>query len=222
MASARFRLWQLLSPTLPIGAYAYSQGLEYAVSAAWVREEKDVEDWIEGQVKSVLGMLDVPVLARLYRAWSEGDTQALEYWSRLLLAARESGELLAEERNLGTALARLLLALGVERARAWCGASHTSYAAMFALGTWQWDIPVEEAAEAYVWTWCEKQVAAAVKLVPLGQTAGQRLLWQLADIIPQVVEQALGLKDEQIGGLAPGLGIASALHEIQYTRLFRS
>ncbi|MGH8658954.1 MAG: urease accessory protein UreF [Gammaproteobacteria bacterium] len=222
MASARFRLWQLLSPTLPIGAYAYSQGLEYAVGAAWVREERDVKDWIEGQAKSVLGMLDVPVLARLYRAWSEGDARALEYWSRFLLAARESSELLAEERNLGTALAKLLLALGVERARAWCGASHTSYAAMFALGTWQWDIPVEEAAEAYVWTWCEKQVAAAVKLVPLGQTAGQRLLWPLADIIPQVVERALVLKDEQIGGLAPGLGIASALHEVQYTRLFRS
>ncbi|MGH8602157.1 MAG: urease accessory protein UreF [Gammaproteobacteria bacterium] len=222
MASARFRLWQLLSPTLPIGAYAYSRGLEYAVSAAWVREEKDVQDWIEGQVKSVLGLLDVPVLARLYWAWSEGDARALEYWSRLLLAARESGELLAEERNLGRALARLLLALGVERARAWCTASHTSYAAMFALGAWQWDIPVKEAAEAYVWAWCEKQVAAAVKLVPLGQTVGQHLLWQLADIIPQVAEQALGLKDEQIGGLAPGLGIASALHEIQYTRLFRS
>ncbi len=222
MASARFRLWQLLSPTLPIGAYAYSQGLEFAVEAGWVREEKDTKEWIEGQVKSVLAVLDAPVFARLYRGWQESDAAALDYWSRLLLAARESSELLAEERNLGTALARLLLALGVEKAREWCAASHTSYAAMFALGAWHWDIPVEEAAEAYVWAWCEKQVAAAVKLVPLGQTAGQRLLLQLADIIPQAVEKGLDLKDEQIGGLAPGLGIASALHEVQYTRLFRS
>lgn len=222
MVSTPFHLWQLLSPTLPIGAYAYSQGLEYAIEANWIENEKDAQDWIEGQAKSVLGLLDVPVFVRLYRAWANQNTPEVEYWSRLLLAARESSELLAEDRNLGTSLARLLLALGAEKARAWCSASYTSYAAMFALGAWQCDIAMEEAAAAYVWAWSEKQVAAVVKLVPLGQTAGQRLLWQFADIIPQVVEHALLLKDEQIGGLAPGLGIASALHEVQYTRLFRS
>jgi urease accessory protein len=109
----------LLSPTLPIGATPIRR------------------DWVEGQLRAVLGMLDVPVPARLYRAWAEDDTRRLEYWSRLLLAARESRALLVEDRNLGAALANLLLGLGVDEARAWCGASHTSFAAMLALGAWR-------------------------------------------------------------------------------------
>jgi urease accessory protein len=81
---------------------------------------------------------------------------------------------------------------------------------------------LNEIAQGYLWMWCENQVAAAVKLVPLGQTAGQKMLLALADVIPAAVETGLQLNDDAIGMSAPGLGIASALHESQYSRLFRS
>ena len=221
-SKARLRLWQLISPALPIGAYAYSRGLEYAVSAGWVRNEIDAAAWIEGQLTHVFESLDVPVFARLYRAWQEDDEGALAYWNSFLLASRESAELLAEDQYLGSALARLLIDLGIEDAGAWQVAERPSFATLFALGAERWDVELPQATEAYAWVWSEHQVAAAVKLIPLGQTAGQRMLSRLADVIPEAVQSGLTLGDDAIGGVAPGLGIASALHEGQYTRLFRS
>lgn len=218
----RLRLWQLMSPALPVGAYAYSRGLEYALSAGWLRDEAEISAWIEGQLTHVLSSLDVPVLARLYRAWQQHDTKALDEWSAFLLAARESSELLAEDRYLGGALARVLVGLGITEARPWCGSKQASFATLFALATARWGVPLSEAAQAYVWVWCENQVSAAIKLVPLGQTTGQRLLARLADRIPAAVEHGLASSDEAIGGFCPGVAMASALHERQYSRLFRS
>jgi Urease accessory protein UreF len=221
-SSPRLRLWQLISPALPIGAYAYSRGLEYAVSAGWVRDEGDAGAWIEGQLTHVLKTLDIPVFARLYQAWHTDDKVALDYWSCFLLAARESAELLAEDQHLGMALARLLVELGIEDARPWQGSKRASFAALFALAVERWGADLTEAAEAYTWVSSEQQIAAAVKLIPLGQTAGQRILSRLVEVIPEAVQSGLALTEDEIGGLAPGVGIASALHEVQYTRLFRS
>jgi urease accessory protein len=218
-AEARLWLWQLLSPALPIGAYAYSRGLEYAVGAGWVRDEAAALQWIGGQLRHSVSGLEVPVLARLYRAYAAGDPEGVEYWNGWLLAARESAELRAEDRCLGAALARLLCDLGIEGAGP---PTRPSFAAAFALATQRFGIALEEAALAYAFVWCEQLVAAAVKLIPLGQTAGQRLLLGLGAMIPDVVRGGLALEDEDIGANAPGLGIASALHETQYTRLFRS
>jgi urease accessory protein len=218
MAEARLWLWQLLSPALPIGAFAYSRGLEYAVQAAWVRDEAAALQWIGGQLRHSVSGLEIPVFARLYRAYAAGDSDGVGYWNGWLLATRESAELRAEDRCLGAALARLLCDLGIEDARQ----PGTSFAAAFALATQRFGIALEEAALAYAFVWCEQLVAAAVKLVPLGQTAGQRLLLGLGAMIPDVVRGGLALGDEDIGANAPGLGIASALHETQYTRLFRS
>ncbi|MGH8508731.1 MAG: urease accessory protein UreF [Gammaproteobacteria bacterium] len=221
-AKARLRLWQLISPALPVGAYAYSRGLEYAVSAGWVCNDFDAAEWIEGQLTHLFESLEVPVFARLYRAWQDGDEGALAYWNSFLLAARESAELLAEDQYLGDALARLLTDLGIEDAGAWRIAKRPSFATLFALGAERWDIELPEAAEGYTWVWGEHQIAAAVKLIPLGQTAGQRILSRLAEVIPEVVRFGLALADDAIGGVAPGVAIASALHEGQHTRLFRS
>lgn len=220
--AARLRLWQLISPALPVGAYAYSQGQEYAVQCGWVRDEATAAAWITGQVTHSLAALDIPVLARLYAAWQEGDMAALRRWCRFLLAARESAELLAEDRHLGASLARILADLDVTEAKAWQGDKDASFAAMFALAATRWGIPLREAAEGYLWAWCENQVAAAIKLVPLGQTAGQRMVSRVIPCIQDAVERGLRAEDDDIGATAPGVGIASALHETQYTRLFRS
>ena len=219
---ALLRLLQLASPALPVGAFAYSAGLEYAVHAGWVRDEEGARDWILGLLANTLSALDVPVLARLYSAWQAEDPAAVRQWSDFLLAARESRELLEQERQVGTALARLLRDLDIPEAGASVAETNACFAAMFALAAVRWRIPINDAVLGYLWSWCEGQVAAAVKLVPLGQTAGQRILSRAVAAIPKAAERGLALTDEDIGGSAPGLAIAGSRHETQYSRLFRS
>ncbi len=219
---ARLRLWQLISPALPVGAFAWSQGQEYAVESGWIRDEAGAAAWIGGLLRHALAQQDVPVFARCHAAWQHNDAEAAAHWNRRLLAMRESAELREEDRQLGAALARLLTDLGVEEAEAWTAGAPVSFACMFALAAAHWRVPLEEAAQGYLWAWCENQVAAAIKLIPLGQTAGQRLLSELIDHIPAAAARGLEVTDEDIGFSAPGVALASALHETQYTRLFRS
>jgi urease accessory protein len=216
------RLMQIVSPALPIGAYAYSHGLEYAVSAGFVRDEMGTRDWILGIMEHAVSALDVPVLARLYRAWQTQDEGAVSYWNGFLNAARESAELQSEDSHLGRALARLLADQGISEARAWASNPSTCLATAFALAAVRWQIDLHDAASGYVFSWCENQVAAALKLVPLGQTAGQRILTGAIARIVAAVERGLDLEDDAIGLSAPGLAIVSILHETQYSRLFRS
>jgi urease accessory protein len=216
------RLLQLASPMLPVGAYAYSQGLEWAVESGWVHDENSATDWIGGVLGTGPARLEVPVLARLYRAWEKGDTARVHEWSRHLDAARESGELQAEARQLGESLAVLLAQLGVEAAHDWKEVEYAGFPTLFALAAVRYRVPLPETALGFLWAWCENQVAAAMKLVPLGQAAGQRILSALIERLPAAAEYGLALGDEAIGALAPRLAIASARHETQYTRLFRS
>lgn len=220
--TALLRLMRLTSPALPVGAYAYSQGLEWAVEQGWVRDEASAGGWMQGVLSHTLCQLDIPVLARLYAAWQRQDEQALEYWSAFLAASRESAELQCEDRQLGMALARLLGESGMAEAEKWTMHPRASFANLFALATLRWEIALPEACLGYLWAWSENQAAAAMKLVPLGQNAGQRLLVRVITIIPGVVQGGLRVEDDGIGAFAPGLALASARHETQYTRLFRS
>jgi urease accessory protein len=216
------RLLQLVSPALPIGAFAYSQGLEAAVTAGWVRDEGSARDWIRGLLDASLAALDLPVLARLHAAWGAGDGAAVERWNALLLASRATAELAAEDRHLGAALARLLDGLGVGGAAPFAPRTDVAHATMFALAAVRWDVPARAACEGFAFAWAEAQVSAAVRLVPLGQSSGQRALLALGDAVPAAAARALALDDDGIGAAAPGLAIASARHETQYSRLFRS
>jgi len=213
---------QLVSPTLPVGAYAYSGGLEAAIAAGWVSDAAQARDWIGGVLEHNLCGLDVPVLQRMYRAWQQDDVEAVRSWSRFLAASRESAELLAEDRQMGQALARLLVSMDIESAHDWINGRHSSWVAMFSLAAVRWGIAERDAQLGYLWSWCENQVAAAVKLVPLGQTAGQQILAWCGERIPVRVDGSRDLQDEEIGQLAPALAIGSAQHEQQYSRLFRS
>lgn len=221
-AIATLRLWQLISPALPVGAYAYSQGMEYATESGWIRNETDARQWIMGIMSHTLARLDIPVLARLYNAWQNNELSMVNKWNNFLLASRESSELKNEDIHLGTALRQLLVDLQTPAAVQWPIDEASSFANMFALAAAHWRVPLRDTSMGYLWAWTENQVAAAVKLVPLGQTAGQRILSAAVETIPDLMETGLGLVDEDIGALAPGLAIASALHETQYSRLFRS
>ena len=222
-AAPLLSLLRLSSPALPVGAYSYSQGMEYAVEAGWVSDQSSALHWIKGSLETGLARLDLPVLLRLLRAWRSVDHHTLWDWSRWLLACRESRELRDEDAQMGAALARLLRDLGIEPADKLCDrAAPVSYALAYALACSAWQIDEHSAVTGYAWAWCENQVAAAVKLVPLGQTAGQRLLSALIETIRELPQRALQVTDDQIGGSLPGLAIASARHETQYSRLFRS
>jgi urease accessory protein len=207
---------------LPLGAYAYSHGLEAAVQQGWIDDEASAGDWIAGVMKTSLGAVDVPILTRLYSAWQQTDQTQILYWNQRLGAFRESGELSAEDRHFGRALARLVRDLGVIAATPWANRGDTAFATIFALSAVAWHIPLRDMAQGYLWAWAENQVTAGMRLVPLGQTGAQRILVRLMDIIPVVVESSMQLAEEEIGQCTPGLAIASAHHELQYSRLFRS
>lgn len=216
------RLLQLASPMLPVGAYAYSEGLEYAVQAGWVHDEASARDWIIGLLEHSLARLDVPMFARAYAAWFDADEHRARAVSAWLLACRETAELRAADRHQGQALARVLAHLGDDGAHGWMRDADASFAALFARAAVRWQIPVQPAATALLWSWCENISAAAMKLVPLGQSAGQRLLFEAGSRIPALCAAGVTLQDDAVGGGAPGLAIASARHEQQHTRLFRS
>ena len=220
VSSSSMRLWQLISPTLPIGAYAYSAGLEYAVEAGWLHDERSAAAWILGQLQNNLSRLDVPVLLRCYDAWQSHQLDQVAHWNQLLLALRESAELRQEDRHLGAALNKVLMGLDVAIPE--LPVEHLAYVTVFAFACQHWRIEKREAARGFLWSWCENQVAAAIKLVPLGQTSGQRIMSEAISVIDGAMHKAQQCQDEDIGLLAPGLAIASALHETQYTRLFRS
>jgi urease accessory protein len=187
-----------------------------------VYDEASAAGWIGGVLDAGPAQLDVPVLARLYRAWENDDLAQVHHWSRTLDAARESGELQAEAHQLGESLAVLLTQLGVEAAQPWKEVEYAGFPTLFALAAVHYRVPLPETALGFLWAWCENQVAAAIKLVPLGQTAGQRILSLLIGQLPAAAERGLALSDNEIGMLAPRLAIGSARHETQYTRLFRS
>jgi urease accessory protein len=216
------RALQLASGTLPVGAYAYSQGLEWAVEAQWVSNEQTLNSWLCDQLTGTIATSDLPVLLRLHAAARDDDIALMDDWSRVLIASRETSELIADDRARGKALARLLHDLGFEKARRWLDRDDTPFAALASVAAVAWEITYDDLAIAYCWGWLEAQVLAGVKLIPLGQVAGQRLLFELAAQIPQTIAYARELEDAEIGATLPLLALASSLHETQYTRLFRS
>ena len=189
--------------------------------ARWVVDEASALAWLRGVSAHAIAALDLPILARLYDAWSARDAAAVARCNAQLLAARETSELRAEDRHLGRSLARVLIELELSEAQPWLDAE-VSFATLFALAASRWRIARRDALGGYLWTWTENQVLAAVRLVPLGQSAGQRLLHQLIASMPGLCERALQLSDDEIGNSAVSQMLAASLHESQYTRLFRS
>lgn len=216
------RLLQLVSPGLPIGMYSYSQGLERAVEDGWIHNAEQTANWLQGLLQNGSSKVDLPILARIYDAWRQHDSSAIEHWSQILIACRETAELRAEDRQTGQALARLLINLEFPEALEWVKRADATLVTLFALAAARWEINKADAMAGYVWGWLENQVLCAVKLVPLGQVAGQKLLITLAGELPALVDRALSMRDDEIGGSCFGLALTSSRHEMQYSRLFRS
>jgi urease accessory protein len=201
-------LLQLASPTLPVGAYSYSQGLEAAIEVGVVTNAETARRWIA----DVLELSVLQMEAQVLRAQIAEPTQER---NDFFLATRETAELRAETLQMGQALAKLLPELGVA-----ITIENPAYPTAYALAVRHWAIEPGAAIVAYLWSWLENQVMAAVKAVPLGQTAGQKILLELGSRLQDLA--GTELPESSWSNFAPGLAYLSARHETQYSRLFRS
>ena len=213
-------LLYLSSPALPIGAFAYSGGLAAAIDLGWVTDETSLSGWMHGVLTQGLARLDLPALLRLHDAATNSDANRFEHWNETVLASRETAELVNEELHLGKALWRLLRDQRLLPAMAL--PKEPGYVAMFALAASILGVDAISAVHGLAWSWAENQTAVACKTIPLGQTAGQRVLLALMPEISRVAAHAATTSDDDIGSSLPGLALASCLHETQYSRLFRS
>lgn len=200
------RLLQLASPTLPVGAYSYSQGLEAAVEAGVVHDAASAEAWIADALEFSLGRFEAPLLWRMLQGEALND---------LYLAGRETAELRAETLQMGHSLAKLMSELGLGSVPL----EEPAYPTVYAFAAARLALDREEALLAYLWSWLENQVMAAVKAVPLGQSAAQKILLSLGGRLEAIADAAPSVS---LGNFAPGLAMLSTLHETQYSRLFRS
>lgn len=225
-ASSLLALLHISSPALPVGAFAYSQGLEYALDSGWCNDRHDVQQWIEESFEFGLGQLDLPLYLRLYRAWQAKDAERVNYWNQLLLSFRETKELYLEDVQVGGAYAQWHLGQcqeqDSERQPLLDMCPQPSVVAMSSLAAFIAGIDEQTALLGFAWSWAENQIACASKAMPMGQTDGQKILQQLIPLLTRVCAEAEQIGDDQIGTGLMGLAMASSLHEQQYSRLFRS
>lgn len=223
-AASLLQLIWLASPALPVGGFSYSEGLESAVDTARVATESEATDWLADQLHLTLARADLPVLARAISAWRTDDHAALHALNRWLLQTRETSELRAQTVQMGRSLLEWLRnhdGMAPAQLQA-CAALEPSYPIAFALAAASTQAPVRDCLLAYAFGWAENMMQAAIKAVPLGQSAGQRILARLAVEIPAAVDAACQLPEAAWQAFSPMLAILSSQHETQYSRLFRS
>jgi len=219
-SSALLRILQLSSPSLPIGAYAYSQGVEPAVHTKLIQNDTEALAWLKLVLNENVALNDMSIIVHAYQAWKKEDKAVLHELSVLSSGIRETAELKQEDKHLALALMRLAEPLEVPFPEAFDRLN--SYPMVYARFCQYWKIPLQEALTAFAWSWVENQVAAMIKLVPLGQTQGQKMMLAMDEFILQSVERATSNPYEGIGASLPNLAILSSQHESQYSRLFRS
>lgn len=214
-------LLRLVSQGLPVGGFSYSRGLEAAVHAGWVRDGLTARDWILGTLLANVAQLDGALFWRMAQAMEAGAHDRFRMANARLAAGRESREFQLEDRRLAEALMRLLDDLGVPAIPS-CRTRELTFAGAFALAAHHWRIAPAAGLSGLLWIYVEGQVNAAMRLVPLGHTAGQRILIEAVEAIERAGARARAIRDHEIGSLSPALAMASAWHETQYSRLFQS
>ncbi len=219
------RLLQLASPTLPVGAYSYSGGLEYAIEDGLVTDARSAETWLRDVLDFSLGSFEAPLMWRMSGAMVQDDYAVLARWNTFFRSGRETAELRTETLQMGHALGVLLKDLpfcSADELARLHGIGALTFPAAYAFAAHHMRVDRHCALVAYLWSWLENQVMAALKAVPLGQSAGQRMLASIGADLPEVAQRATELGDDELTNFAPGLAIASCRHETQYSRLFRS
>lgn len=216
-------LLQLSSPVLPVGAYSYSEGLETLVATKIINDRLSLKHWIEQELNYGAIRLEVAVMYRAYQNTNNGDLAALKYWNAWLSAARETEELRLQSWQMGRSLLRLIGELHPEAKTIVDSIGNPcNYAIAFGIAAAQGQINSLAAVLGYLHSWATNLINAGVKLIPLGQTAGQQLLLDLYKNIENVAHKIIALKDDELSSCGWGLALASMTHETEYSRLFRS
>jgi urease accessory protein len=220
-ASSLLQLIWLASPALPIGGFSYSEGLEAGVESGELASEASAANWIADQLHLSLARADLSIVAQAIAAWRSGDVARLHALNAWVLQTRESAEFLLQTEQMGRSFVEWLKLHHADVAARFDGMSIT-YPVAFAFAASRTDAGVRDSCLAFAFGWAENMTGAAVKCVPLGQSAGQRMLGRLAQEIPAAVDLAIALPDDARQAFSPMLAIHSARHETQYSRLFRS
>lgn len=224
-SAALLHLLQLASPSLPVGAYSYSQALEVAIENQSVRDEKSAGVWIVEHLHQVVAQFEAPILWRLLAAFAAADADRVGYWTDMFIAARDTAEFRAETIQMGYSLAKLLAELNIADAQLLAilqSQAEIPFPTALACAAVALSVPDESALLGALFSWAENQVLVCVKSVPLGQVSGQRLLLSLRPELEQAAITAQQLADDELSNWAPGLSILSMQHEVQYSRLYRS
>jgi urease accessory protein len=219
------RLLQLCSANLPVGGFSFSQGLEYAIDSGWINNDKETYDWVTLTLTEAIAPTDLAVMKRLYLALQHNDFAEFNQWNQLLIASRESNELRLADLAMGKALVRLLTLLtsiDTDQYQLILKQKNVSFVSAFTVAAYLFDLDLHYAQSGFCWAYIDNQIAAATKLVPLGQTQSQNLLFELTEQVEEAMIIANRVPDDGIGASLPHLAMASAWHETQYTRLFRS
>ncbi len=224
-------LLQLASPVLPVGAYSYSEGLETLVENGTIENKSSLKHWLEQELRYGAIRLEAAVMVRAYHLTQLGNIEALGYWNHWLSAAKETEELRQQSWQMGQSLMRLILEIQpVETQNSWrlqslanAVGKPCNFAIAFGLAAAHWEITSPDSALlGYLHSWAANLITAGIKLIPLGQTAGQQLLLELHTNLIYVAQEILALEDDELNSCGWGLALASIAHETQYTRLFRS
>ncbi|MBZ8179970.1 urease accessory protein UreF [Oscillatoria salina] len=221
--TALLNLLQLASSTLPVGSYSYSEGLEALVDSEIINNQDQFYLWLENELTYGAIRIETAVMLRSYDCLSKSDLTGLNSWNGWLSAARETKELRQQSWQMGQSLLELLISLQpslqflkdvIE--------DECNYAIAFGIAASYWQINVEATTIGYLYSWLNNTINSGVKLIPLGQTTGQKLLFKLRPLIVKITEEIFALSDEELASCSWGLALASMEHETQYSRLFRS
>ena len=225
MSADLLQLMWLASPALPIGGFSYSEALESAIDRVGLQHSDEVGGWLREQLLLVLARSDLALVASAITAWRDGDLARVQTLNAWVLRSRESSELRLQAEQMGRSMMDWLRnqhaddgdLIALTRL-----CDTTTYPVAFALAASLTQAPLADCLGSFAFGWAENMVQAAVKAVPLGQSAGQRLLAALVQDIPTAVADAQARDDDSRQAFAPMMSILSAQHETQYSRLFRS
>jgi urease accessory protein len=226
MTDAAYKLLAWFSPAMPIGAYSYSHGLEYAVEAGLVSDAASLRDYVETALCHGTGQLDASLLCAAYRANCEG--HLLGEVVMLAAALRGTSEFALESAAQGRALLTLLRqawpAAELDGLAALCRQHEVepAHAVTVGVACAAHGLPLQLCVIAFLHGFAANLISAGVRLVPLGQTDGQRLTAALEDAIRAVAADALAASLDDLGTASPMIDLCAIAHETQYTRLFRS
>lgn len=227
VAAGLLRTLWLASPALPVGGFSYSEGLEAAVDAGLVRDEASATTWLTDQLHLSFARSDLAVVAKAIPAWRAHDLDRIRTLNTWVLSTRESQEFRLQTEQMGRSLQAWAQSLGelgggvLQQLQA-ADLQPPSYPVAMACAAAASGAPLTDSLAGFAFGWAENMVQAAIKSVPLGQSAGQRMLAQLVCEIPEAVTHAMALDDGDRQAFTPRLAILSARHENQYSRLFRS